>query len=101
MNKEELLNKISIARNNANLSARALSQLIDMNDNYINRLENKRDFLPSVEVLFKIIEACNMTVEQFFYNDFLNYEKDIKIIKLLNRVSEKEKDAIITLLERK
>lgn len=101
MEREEIIKKISIARTNANLSARALSQKIEMNDGYINRLESKKDFLPSVEVLIKIIEACNMSVEQFFYNDFLSYEKDMKIINLLNRVSDKEKDAIITLLERK
>ena len=52
-------------------------------------------------MLFKIIDACNLSIEQFFYKDFLNYTKDIKIINLLNKVSEKEKDAIITLLERK
>lgn len=101
MEREEIIKKISIARANANLSARALSQKIEMNDGYINRLESKKDFLPSVEVLLKIIEACNMSVEQFFYNDFLSYEKDMKIINLLNRVSDREKDAIITLLERK
>ena len=101
MEREDIIKKISIARTNANLSARALSQKIEMNDGYINRLESKKDFLPSVEVLLKIIEACNMTVEQFFYNDFISYEKDMKIISLLNRVSDKEKDAIITLLERK
>lgn len=101
MEKEELIKKISMARTKANLSARALSQKIEMNDGYINRLESKKDFLPSIEVLLKIIEACGMSEEQFFYNDFLSYEKDMKIINLLNRVSDKEKDAIITLLERK
>ena len=38
MDREQIINKISQARNNANLSARALSQMIDMNENYINRL---------------------------------------------------------------
>ena len=86
MEREDIIKKISIARTNANLSARALSQKIEMNDGYINRLESKKDFLPSVEVLIKIIEACNMSVEQFFYNDFLNYEKDMKILNLLKKL---------------
>ena len=44
-----------------------LSQKIEMNDGYINRLEAKKDFLPSVEVLLRIIEACGSTTEEFFY----------------------------------
>ena len=54
MNREDIIDKISMARTSANLSARALSQIIDMNENYISRLENKRDFLPSLEVFLKI-----------------------------------------------
>lgn len=99
MDREEIINKISQARNNANLSARALSQLIDMNENYINRLENKRDFLPSLEVFLKIIEACNLTPDQFFYYDMKAYNKDIEIIKLLRNTSEDKKNAIIALLQ--
>lgn len=101
MTREDIIAKISIARTNANLSARALSLKIEMNDGYINRLESKKDFLPSVEVLLKIIEACGMNEEQFFYHDIFSYEKDLKIIELLKHTSDKEKDAIITLLERK
>lgn len=99
MNREDIINKISIARNNANLSARALSQIIDMNENYINRLENKRDFLPSLEVFLKIIEACNLTPDQFFYYDMKAYNKDVEIIKLLKNTSEEKKNAIISLLQ--
>ena len=99
MNREDIINKISIARNNANLSARALSQIIDMNENYINRLENKRDFLPSLEVFLKIIEACNLTPDQFFYYDMKAYNKDMDIIKLLRNTSEEKKNAIISLLQ--
>ena len=100
MNRDDIINKISLARNNAKLSARALSQLIDMNENYINRLENKRDFLPSLEVFLKIIEACNLTPDQFFYYDMTAYNKDIEIIRLLKNTSEDKKNAIISLLQK-
>lgn len=100
MNSEDIINKISMARNNANLSARELSQIIDMNENYINRLENKRDFLPSLEVFMKIIEACNLTPDQFFYYDMKAYNKDLAIIKLLKNTSEEKKNAIISLLQK-
>jgi len=100
MNRDDIINKISLARSNAKLSARALSQIIDMNENYINRLENKRDFLPSLEVFLKIIEACNLTPDQFFYYDMKAYNKDIEIIKLLKNTSEEKKNAIISLLQK-
>ena len=64
--KQDIIIRISRARTNANLSARALSQKIEMNDGYINRLESKKDFLPSVEVLLKIIDVCELTIEEFF-----------------------------------
>ena len=69
MDRNEIINRINICRNNANLSARALSQRIELNDGYINRLESKKDFLPSLEVLLKIIEECGVSAEHFFYEN--------------------------------
>lgn len=87
--KQDIIIRISRARNNANLSARALSQKIDMNDGYINRLESKKDFLPSLDVLLKIINVCGLTCEEFFYENSRDYAKDKEIIKLLSSVDEK------------
>ena len=99
MDKIEIINRISYLRTRANLSARALSQKIEMNDGYINRLEAKKDFLPSVEVLWRIIEACGSTTEEFFYKNINSFKQDDKIIELLESVSSEKKDAIITLLK--
>lgn len=98
--KQDIIIRISRARNNANLSARALSQKIDMNDGYINRLESKKDFLPSLDVLLKIINVCGLTCEEFFYENSNDYTKDKEIIKLLSTVDAKSKDAVITLLKK-
>lgn len=98
--KQDIIIRISRARNNANLSARALSQKIDMNDGYINRLESKKDFLPSLDVLLKIINVCGLTCEEFFYENSNDYAKDKEIIKLLSTVDAKSKDAVITLLKK-
>lgn len=99
MNKIDIINRISMLRLRANLSARALSQKIEMNDGYINRLESKKDFLPSLEVLLKIIEVCNSSVEEFFYHNFNDYKKDNQLINLLNTISTEKKDIIIKLLQ--
>ncbi len=99
MNKLEIIERISKARVRANLSARALSQKIDMNDGYINRLESKKDFLPSMEVMMKIIEACGITEAEFFYPIMENYKIDVDIINKLHLIKdEKKKQAILTLL---
>lgn len=56
---------IGIARHNAGLSAKALSELAGLNKGYINRLENGRDFLPSLDALLNIIDACGISEEDF------------------------------------
>lgn len=99
MDKIEIINRISQLRTRANLSARALSQRIGMNDGYISRMESKKDFLPSVEVLLSIIEACDSTTEEFFYKTMLDYKRDMEIINLLYCASEEKKNAILTLLK--
>lgn len=99
MKKEEIINRISSARLKCNLSARALSQMAGLNAGYINRLESKKDFLPSMEVFLSLIEACNLTPDQFFYYDIDAYNKDMEIIKLLKNISADKKEAIITLLQ--
>ena len=51
MYKLEIIDRIGYFRTRAKLSQKALSINIDMNIGYINRLECKKDFLPSLEVL--------------------------------------------------
>lgn len=99
MDKLEIINRISQLRVRANLSARALSQRIGLNDGYISRMESKKDFLPSMEVLLSIIEACNSSVEEFFYRDMQEYKNDIAIIDALSKTDKDKKSAILTLLQ--
>lgn len=100
MNKVEIINRISQLRIRANLSARALSQKIGMNDGYISRMESKKDFLPSMDSLLAIIEVCSSSTEEFFYRDVFSYKKDMEIIDLLSRADNDVKDAILTLLKK-
>lgn len=44
LSREEKIKRIGIARHNAGLSAKALSELAGLNKGYINRLENGKDF---------------------------------------------------------
>ena len=98
MNKSEIIERISYFRNRAKNTKKALSIDINMNIGYINRLESKKDFLPSLEVLLKIIEACGCTEEEFFYNDIQSYASDKQIISKLKLLPQEKKDALLVLL---
>ena len=98
MDGQEIILRIGYFRTKAKLSQKALSIDIDMNIGYINRLESKKDFLPSVEVLLKIIEACGITEEEFFYSDIQNYEEDKHILCKLKELPIDKREALLKLL---
>lgn len=98
MDKSEIIFRIGYFRTKAELSQKALSMDIDMNIGYINRLESKKDFLPSLEVLLKIIEACNVTVEEFFYQDIPNYKEDKIILNKIKELPSDKREALLKLL---
>lgn len=81
MDKVEIINRIGYIRVRAKLTQKALSYAIGMNPSYINRLESKKDFLPSLEVLLKIIEVCGSTEEEFFSHDIAEYERDKELME--------------------
>ena len=87
LSKEEIIDRIGIARHNAGLSAKALSELAGLNKGYINRLENGRDFLPSLDALLNIIDVCGISEEEFFYHDINSYKQDMELISSLKSFS--------------
>lgn len=95
MDKIEIIQRIGIIRVRAKLTQKALSATINMNQSYINRLESKKDFLPSLEVLLKIIEACGSTPEEFFYRDIPSYESDKQLLEKLKNLSVKQIDTLL------
>ncbi len=94
----EIIERISAVRTKANLSARELSLRIGKNESYINRLEYRKNFEPSISVISDIADACGSSLEEMFYYDITQYPKDKEIISLLKKCNEKKKQAIIDLL---
>ena len=90
MDKLEIISRIGYFRVKAKLTQKDLSHMAGMNHAYISRLESKKDFLPSVEVLLNIISACGSTPEEFFYNDISAYEKDMQILKKVKALPNAE-----------
>lgn len=95
MDKYEIIMRIGYIRTRAKLSQKALSYAIDMNPNYINRLESQKDFLPSLEVLLRIIEACDSTPEEFFYRDICAYASDKTLADKINALPSDVKDFVL------
>ncbi len=95
MEKTDVIARIGYIRVRAKLTQRALSCEIGMNPNYINRLESKKDFLPSLDVLFKIIEACHSTPEEFFYPDITAFAKDKELTAKIESLPSHIKDFIL------
>lgn len=99
MELNDIIDRISQLRTRAGLSARELSLRIGKNEAYINRLEYRKNFEPSVSVINDIAEACNSSLEEFFYYDITQFEKDKHIILLLKKAKPEIKDSIIKILE--
>ena len=99
MEKKEIIERISELRTKAHLSARMLSIKIGKNEGYINRMESKKDFLPTIESLNDILEVCNSSFEEFFYYDLLEFSKDKYIIDLLKNCNDKKKNIVLEILK--
>lgn len=97
MDLNEIILRISIIRNRAKLSARALSIAIGKNPGYINRLETQKDFIPTITTILDIIRECDSTPEEFFYYDLFEYKTDAQALNFFKTLSQKQKNAIMNL----
>ena len=100
MDLNEIIGRISQLRTKAGLSARELSLRIGKNEAYINRLEYRKNFEPSITVISEIAEACGSSLEEFFYYDMNQYKIDKQVIDLLKNVPESKKKAFIEILSK-
>lgn len=100
MEREKIFLRLSTLRTQNNLSARRLSELIGKNLGYINKLEHKQEFLPTIDTLYDILDVCHSTPSEFFYYDMKQYKADKEIIELLSSVDSETKQAVITMLKK-
>jgi transcriptional regulator with XRE-family HTH domain len=96
---KDVIQRIGYFRNKANLSARELSLRIDKHEGYINKLESK-DFNLPTEMLLKIIDALEITPEEFFCLGE-QYNKETKeLLEKFNKLSANNKQTIIDLVNK-
>lgn len=98
MDVKEIINRIGYFRNKLNLSARELSLRIDKNEVYINHLESNK-FNLKVSVLLDVIEALEISCDEFFSENYTNYRQDKEISDLLKKLPTERKDAFLDLMK--
>lgn len=96
---KDIINRMGIVRNKANLSARELSLRIGMSPQYISQIENGRITL-SVEKLIDILEVCDCSLEKFFSEDLEGYDADRELLNIIKTIPSDKKDNLIEFLKR-
>ena len=96
---KDIINRMGIVRNKANLSARELSLRIGMSPQYISQIENGRITL-SVEKLIDILEVCDCSLEKFFSEDLEGYDADRELLYIIKTIPSDKKDNLIEFLKR-
>jgi len=91
-----LFNRITILRENAGYSARALSLAIDRQEDYLYKVKVGKLF-PSVVDLEKIAKLCGSSLEELFYEKFERYQLDKQILEKAAAIdnSKKGSDALM------
>lgn len=95
--RDKLIERLKNIRERTGLTARALSLRIHRAEGYVGKIENGSHW-PPVEDLARILEECNSSFLELFWEDFDSYKDDKKILELLEKISSKGKDPLISLL---
>ena len=93
-----LIERLSAMRVKNNFSQRELSLRIGKESSYINRMEQSK-FIPSVDTLYAIVEACNASMEELFYYDMEQYPADAELLKLFRCFSTEKKEPLPKVLQ--
>ena len=95
--RKEILKKLVALRKKAGFTAKELSERLGLNKYYISKME-KGIFFPSIRELENILEFCNSSLEELFYDEFDRYHLEKSILEKFRRIGAKETDLILALL---
>lgn len=90
--------RIEYFRNKKNLSTRKLSLELGKSDGYVSKLLSL-DFNLPTKTLFEIIHCLDVSVEQFFSNNYQTYEKDNELYTLIKNMSEESKESVLNIIK--
>ncbi len=100
MDYKQIIERLSLIRTRKNLSSRELGRMIGNSDTYFYKVEDGSIIL-NLPKLLEILEALEISTEEFFYDDFENYKKDKEILSITKSLSKEELEALVVLLKRK
>lgn len=95
---KEILSRVGFVRNQANLSAREVSQRMGMSPQYVAQLESGRIVL-TVEKLLQILEICNFPIERFFSPNISDYNTDKELETLIQSLNANKKKNLIEFIK--
>ena len=96
----EILTRIGYVRDKADLSAREVSNLIEMSPQYVAKLESGNIVL-TVEKLLDILRVCNFPIEKFFYSKPDDYDNDKELFDLIKLIPSEKKEYLINFIKNK
>lgn len=76
-------------RNEKGVSARDMSLSLGQNENYINNIENRKNF-PSLKGLFYICEYLDVHPKDFFNDEIENPELVSRFLKQIEKLNKNE-----------
>lgn len=88
--------RLARLRTQKGISAREMSLSLGQADNYINSIENKKNF-PSMQSFFYICEYLHVTPQQFFDMDVEHPAKVDELVEAVRGLSGEQLDSLITL----
>lgn len=88
--------RLARLRTQKGVSAREMSLSLGQADNYINSIENKKNF-PSMQSFFYICEYLHVTPQQFFDMDVEHPAKVDELVEAVRGLSGEQLDSLITL----
>lgn len=88
--------RLARLRTQKGVSAREMSLSLGQADNYINSIENKKNF-PSMQNFFYICEYLNITPQQFFDTETTNPAKVDELTEAVKGLSGEQLDNLIAL----
>ncbi len=94
----DLAERVAFFRAKAGLSCSELSGRIDKSTNYINRFEYLKFNIPAY-VIYDICEACDVTVEEFFSNDYKHYEDNQQLASTINKMPFEMRKQLLTFVD--
>jgi len=99
MEKGKLGNAIRKARIEKNISQEALAEIVGITPTHLKHIESEHR-KPSIEVLFKLAETLNISLDSIlFESESENEALNKKISLLLNKCSQKQLKIVQALLE--